>query len=147
MIQLNWVLLFIVLLGGLAKIGAALSPETVQEAHEEFLPVDAATYLRENPPDGPMFNEYNWGGYFIFAIPEIPVFVDGRTDLYDDDFLIKYFRAILGAKEWEDPLIEYNISTVVIQDESALATLLRENPSEWTIEYEDDQAIIFERIP
>ena len=147
MIQLNWALIFIVFLGGLAKIGSTLSPETVQEAHEQFLPVDTANYLRENPPQGAMFNEYNWGGYFIFTIPEIPVFVDGRTDLYDDDFLKKYFRAILGAKEWQEPLDEYNISTVVIQDESALATLLRENPTEWTIVYEDDQSVIFSRIP
>lgn len=147
LIRLNWVLLFIVLLGGLAKIGSTLSAETVREAHEVYLPVEATDYLRENLPDGPIFNEYNWGGYFIFTLPNIPVFVDGRTDLYDDDFLKKYFRAILGAKEWEEPLDEYNISTVVVQDESALATLLRENPNEWVVVHEDDQAVIFERIP
>ena len=29
-----------------------------------------------------MFNSYNWGGYLMFKLPDYPVFVDGRTDLY-----------------------------------------------------------------
>ncbi|MEZ6074076.1 MAG: hypothetical protein R3C10_28310 [Pirellulales bacterium] len=103
------------------------------ETHKDYLPVEAVEYLKEHPPSGPMFNEYNWGGYFIFTVLDIPVFVDGRTDLYDD-FLKKYFRSILGAKEWKEPLDEYNISTVVVQDESALATLLREESNEWVVD-------------
>jgi hypothetical protein len=147
MLALNWVLLVLVLVGVLAKIGATLSSETVRESQAEFLPVKVAEYLRTEAPPGPMLNSYNWGGYFIFAVPEMPVFVDGRTDLYDDRFLKDYFRAILGAKEWRKPLDKYDIRLVVIEKESALATLLRERPSEWRIAYEDKQAVVFERVP
>jgi hypothetical protein len=145
MIRLNWVLLAVVVLGALAKIGTTLASEEVREVHEEFLPVGAVAYLDENQAAGPMFNDYNWGGYFIFTLPAMPVFVDGRTDLYGDDFLEDYIRAILGAEEWRQPLDEYDIQLVVIQDDSALATLLREHPTEWRLVYEDDLSVIFER--
>lgn len=145
-IRLNWILLIVILLGGVAKVGTTLATKAVRENQGEFLPVEAANFLNENNPQGPMFNEYNWGGYFIFAVPDIPVFVDGRTDLYDDDFLKDYFRAILGAKEWRRPLDKYDIRLVVVEKSSALATLLREKPDEWRIIHEDDLAIIFERI-
>lgn len=147
MTRLNWILLGVVLLGAVAKIGTTLAPETIEEVHEDFLPVKAVEYLQEYQPPGPMFNDYNWGGYFILALPEYPVFVDGRTDLYGDDFLKDYIRAMLGAEEWRTPLDKHNINLVVVQEESALATLLRENPTRWNIGYEDDLAIIFERIP
>ncbi|MBZ0320913.1 MAG: hypothetical protein K8L91_31150 [Anaerolineae bacterium] len=145
-VRLNWILLIVVLFAAIAKIGSTLTTEQVKENQEEFLPVEAAEYLRENNPAGPMFNEYNWGGYFIFAVPDIPVFVDGRTDLYDDSFLKDYFRATLGTKEWRKPLDKYDIRLVVVDKTSALATLLREKPDEWGLVHEDDLAAIFERV-
>ncbi len=147
MARLNWLFLGIVVLGALAKIGTTLAPENVKETHTDFLPVEAVTYLQEHQPPGPIFNDYNWGGYFIFVLPEYQVFVDGRTDLYGDDFLKSYIRAILGAEEWREPLDDYDINLVVVQNESALATLLRENPTTWSLTHEDEMAIIFERQP
>lgn len=145
LLRLNWIVLGIILLAALAQIGNTLSSKNVHKLHEKFLPVEAAAYLRQNPDVGALFNDYNWGGYFIFALPEVPVFVDGRTDLYGDDFLKDYTRAILGGKEWHDPLEKYAVQTVVIPEETALATLLRDQPDEWTIVYQDDIALIFER--
>ncbi len=146
MARLNIAILIIVLIAAVAQIGNTLSTENVKELHEEYLPVGAVSYLQEHQLSGPMFNDYNWGGYFIFTLPNYPVFVDGRTDLYGDDFLTDYVRAILGAKEWESVLVRYDIQLVVIQEATALATLLREKTEEWQIIYEDDLAIIFQRI-
>lgn len=143
--RLNVAILILMVFGALAQIGTTLAPASVEDIHEELLPTGATAYLQDNQPPGPMFNEYNWGGYFIFALPEYPVFVDGRTDLYGDDILRDYFRAFLGAKEWRDTLDDYNINLVVIQESTALATLLRETSDTWNLVYEDDQAIIFTR--
>ncbi|NDJ85957.1 MAG: hypothetical protein GYB66_08735 [Chloroflexi bacterium] len=145
MITLNWVLLGVVSLGALAQVATTLSSSSVQEAHEEYLPVEAAEYIERHRPPGPMFNDYNWGGYFIFVLEDYPVFVDGRTDLYGDDFLKDYTRAVVGAQKWQEPLEEYAINLVVVRDESALATLLREKPDQWRIAHEDDLAVVFER--
>src|ERR1039458_7411349 len=32
---------------------------------------------------GPMLNDYSFGGYLIWAAPEYPVMMDGRTDVYE----------------------------------------------------------------
>lgn len=141
---INWILLIVVLIGGLTKIASDLLPENVEEIQTEFLPLKAVNYLEENPPDGNLFNSYNWGGVLMFLLPDIPVFVDGRTDLYGDDFLRAYFRSYLGASDWQDILEKYDIQTVILEDENALATLLREAET-WQIVYQDDQAIIFEK--
>lgn len=141
--RLNVALALIVLLAAGLKIAADLTPAAVKEAHQEFLPVEVVAYLNEHQPQGPMFNEYNWGGYFIFTLRDLPVYVDGRTDLYGDDFLKDYIRATLGTKEWQKPLATINL--VVIQKEGALASLLRQDSTTWELVYEDDMAAVFER--
>lgn len=146
MARLNMVALAVVVLAALAQIGNTLAPNNVEELHAEFLPVGARDYLQENPPQGNMFNDYNWGGYLIFTLPDTPVFVDGRTDLYGDEFLADYIRTILGAEEWHDVLDEYDIQVVVVQKATALTTLLHERPETWQLMYEDDLAVIFERV-
>ena len=141
---LNWIFLFVILLGGLAKIAADLLPENVEEIQSEFLPLDALDYLKNNPPKGNLFNNYNWGGLIIYTLPDVPVFVDGRTDLYGDDFLKKYFRSSLGASDWREPFEEFDIQSAFLEKESALTTLLREDEN-WQVVYEDEQSVILER--
>jgi hypothetical protein len=144
-LAVNWILLLVVLLGGIGKMAADLNKGNVRDLQGEYLPVDALAYLKANPPQGNLLNDYNWGGLLIFALPDIPVFVDGRTDLYGDDFLKAYFKAVLGASDWREIIDQYDIQTVLMPDESALSTLLREDEN-WEVVYEDEQAVILQRI-
>lgn len=142
---LNWVLLVLIIFAALAKVAVALDRETVREGQETYLPVKVSKFLRENPPEGKMFNSYNWGGYLMFAAPEVPVYVDGRTDLYDDQFLRDYLKIALVREGWEETLEQQNIDFVVIEENGVLAQMLRRQPEKWDIRYEDDQAIVFVR--
>jgi hypothetical protein len=142
---LNWVLLILIVFGGLAKIVSDLNAENVEEVQSEFFPMQALAYLRENPPEGNMYNNYNWGGLMIYTVRDVPVFVDGRTDLYGDDLLGDYFNAFLGASDWRDLFDAYDIEAAFLPDESALTTLLRED-SGWQVVYEDEQAAIFQKM-
>ncbi len=101
-----------IVLGAGARVVAELLPRSVQQAQEAALPVRAAVWLNETKPEGLMFNSYNWGGYLMFAAPDYPVFVDGRTDLYDDAFLRAFLNAWRGFPSWEDTLDRYNIGFV-----------------------------------
>jgi hypothetical protein len=102
--------------------------------------VDAAAYLAEQDLPREMFNSYNWGGYLMFAAPEYPVFIDGRTDLYGE-FLRTYLDAAIANENWRDILAEYNINLVVVEKGSGLDLALREENG-WHLEYEDDLAVI-----
>lgn len=142
---LNWVILGLVLLGACLKIYVALNAKTVTEAQAEFLPVRAAAYLNTARPAEPLFNTYNWGGYLLFTTPQYKVFVDGRTDLYDDLILTEWRLTLLG-QNWEQTFQKYGIRLVVIEKDVPLVAQLQSAPG-WRLTYSDSQAVIFERMP
>ena len=145
-LRLNWLLLALVLFGALVKIVAALNEETVREAQEEFFPVELAAYLDETPPPGKMLNSYNWGGYLMFAAPDVPVYVDGRTDLYDDEFLRAYLDIAYIRDGWDEALDEQDISFIAVEAETVLAQMLRTRPVQWEeLLFDDERSALFIR--
>jgi len=144
--RLNLAIVALLVVAALLKIGVALSPQARETYLTETLPVKAAEFIQRTQPAGPMFNSYNWGGYLIFTLwPTYPVYVDGRTDLYDDVFLRRYFNTMKAGDGWQQALQDDNINLVFIEHDSILAKLLRLDP-QWQSIYEDDIAIIFEKI-
>jgi hypothetical protein len=144
MARMNALLVALVLIGALAKVLLVLDAETVAEGQARFLPVEATDYLKSSDLSGPMFNSYNWGGYLIMNLSDEPVFVDGRTDLYGNDFLQRYFQTAVGGEGWRETLDEYGIRLVFVEAQSGLARRLRDEPG-WTLNHEDDLAVIFSR--
>ncbi|MEP7294433.1 MAG: hypothetical protein ABI835_21765, partial [Chloroflexota bacterium] len=124
--RLNLIIVVVVLLGCLAKVLLILEPKSLAKDMRDHLPVDVAAYIESAQPPQPMFNSYNWGGYLMFAVPDYPVFVDGRTDLYGDAFLTQYLQTAVGGDGWQQTLDEYGINTVVIEQGSGLARRLRD---------------------
>ena len=142
--RLNLILVAVILFAALAKVLLVLEPESLAEAQEQFLPIKVAEYLNDVRPEGPMFNSYNWGGYLMFAAPDYPVFVDGRTDLYRDDLLLQYLRAATGGRDWRETLDEFSIRLVVVEAGSGLALNLADDPA-WMLDYEDEMAVVYTR--
>ncbi len=144
MARLNFALVTIIVLGALTKVLLVLDSKSVAQAQEEILPVRVAQYLNDERPTGPMFNSYNWGGYLMFASPDYPVFVDGRTDLYGDEFLTTYLETATGSPNWRETLEGYGINLVVVETRSGLARALSGEPG-WRQAYEDEKAVAFVR--
>ncbi|MBL8162231.1 MAG: hypothetical protein JNJ61_09625 [Anaerolineae bacterium] len=145
MARLNALIVALIGFAALAKVLLVLDVKTVDEAQREFLPIAAVEHMQSAGLAGPLFNSYNWGGYLIYALPDEPVFVDGRTDLYGDTFLTEsYFRPAQGAAGWRDVLAQYSINTVLVEAQSGLARALREEAG-WRLDYEDEMAVIFVR--
>lgn len=147
--RLNLVLLLVIVIGVIARVAMVVDPEVVDEAQREILPVQVAEFIEAEQPTGPMFNSYNMGGYLLFALPDFPVYVDGRTDLYKNEFLTRYLETAGGGDDWRDVLDEDGIQFVVMEKRSGLAKRL-EADSGWTLiypnaEYEDDNNVIYLR--
>ncbi len=144
---LNLVLLLLIVLGALGKIAGALDPQVVRRAQEERFPVQLAAFLRTTPPPGRMFNSYNWGGYLMFAAPNVPVYVDGRTDLYDDAFLREYLSVVFVREGWAETLDAQGIDFVAIEGQSVLAAMLRTMPQRWAErQFDDGRSALFVRV-
>lgn len=142
--RLNLVLLLVIFVGVLLKVGLVFDQEQVLEAQADIFPVDAIAHIRTTQPPGTLFNSYNWGGYLMFVLPEYPVFVDGRTDLYGDAFLSDYIQTVTGRDGWQAMLVDYNVHTVLVESGSGLARALSAS-MDWTLDYQDDQAVVYLR--
>lgn len=117
-----------------------------QKSYEaQKYPLGAVEFIRNRHLEGPIFNEYTWGGYLIGSLyPEYRVYIDGRADVYGDDFMLESVATHDGHLGWRESLRHRDIRTVLISPNAALASLLRTDPS-WSRVYEDSQAVIFSR--
>src|SRR5262249_55944624 len=122
--------------------GAGRTPSAVNAA---AYPAGAAPFLQSRRPPGSLFNDLNWGGSLIWAAPEYPVGLDGRTNLYGEERLDRAFRAWLGDAD-ADP--DLSAAGVVLaprklgRSEVPLTNVLRSD-SRWRVAYEDDVAVVF----
>ncbi|MEO1667287.1 MAG: hypothetical protein AAFU54_21785 [Chloroflexota bacterium] len=140
----NAVFLALILAGCVAKILFTLNPERVREAQEDFLPVQVTAYLQDADLQGQLFNAYDWGGYLMWALPEHLVYVDGRTDLYGNDFLTEYINVYTTNIAWQPVFDEHDIGTAVLQVGSPIDKALAVEPG-WTEDYRDEQAVVYTR--
>ena len=85
------------------------------------------------------------GGYLLWRLwPDYPVYVDGRTDLYDDAFLREYQSVIVTAPGFEDVFDRRDVNLIVIEKSAPLAIWLAQS-DRWQRAYEDDQTVIYTR--
>ena len=59
------------------------SPQNLAAQVEKDSPVKAVQFIQAHHLPGPMLNDWDDGGYLIWAAPEYPVFIDGRADVYE----------------------------------------------------------------
>jgi len=93
----------------------------------------------------PVLNEYGFGGLMIFE--GVRPFIDGRADLYGDDFLDTYL-SIVQAKgnTMDEVLCRYNIEWTMFGPESVVPALMDRTPG-WRRFYSDKVAVIHVRDP
>jgi hypothetical protein len=117
-----------------------------REAETSEFPARAVAFLQQHPPAGPIFNLYDWGGYLIWKLyPNTPVFIDGRADLYGPDLFHDFADAYQFKNNWQQILQHWQIQTVVVPPNSALAVGLQSAPG-WTVSYHDSQSIILTKL-
>jgi hypothetical protein len=133
----------LVAVAGFVAVHMALVFRQQTQVEAEHFPAGAAAFLAANPPDQPIFNHYDWGGYLIWRLyPRTRVFIDGRADLYGDAIFQEFMQTYLLTKDWQQTLRRWQIGTVIVPPDSALASGLRNDPG-WSVRYEDRRAVIF----
>jgi hypothetical protein len=125
------------------RVQHVLSDQGEVEAHN--FPTGAVAFIeREHPPE-PIMNHYNWGGYFIWKLyPKYRVFMDGRADVYGDEFMTDFGACYYLTGNWRRPLERWNIRTLVLPPDAPLITALRSD-SAWREIFADSQAVILSK--
>jgi hypothetical protein len=118
-----------------------------EETEAKHYPKAAAAFLERERPPGPILNHYNWGGYFIWKLyPQYRVFIDGRADVYGDQFMDTFASSYYLTDDWAQPVQQWGIRTLVLPPDAPLITALQSSP-EWRQIYSDPETVILSRIP
>ncbi len=113
---------------------------------EKRFPVEASETIATRGIQGPIFSLDYWGGYLIYRFyPETKVVADDRHDLYGDEFLKEYLKAMLVQPGWDGALDKLQVDWVLMPADSPLANMLRLKAG-WDLTYEDKTAVLFRRV-
>jgi hypothetical protein len=107
-------------------------------------PEAAVRYIEMNHLGGPLFNDLSWGGYLVWRLPALPVALDGRTNVYGEDRILRFSAVWKGKPGWDSDPDLTRANLVLTPRVAAIASLLRTSP-QFRNAYEDSQAVIFQR--
>ena len=115
---LNWIILLVATYSFVLIKTNFLYPD---RTFDRYLPKNAVDFIVESGLTGNMFNSYNYGGYLIHRLfPDQLVFIDGRADMYGDDFIKEYDIINNALPGWEILLDKYSIEYIVCYRNSPL---------------------------
>lgn len=110
----------------------------------------AANFFKENNLKGPIFNNYDIGGYLIyFLFPQEKVFVDNRPEAYPVEFFTKIYVPMQENEDiWKEKSDEYKFNVIFFyyRDLTPWAQNFlgkRIADKNWVPVYADKDAIIF----
>jgi hypothetical protein len=104
----------------------------------------ASVFPAERDYPGPLFNDFNWGGFLIWSLPQWPVVLDGRTNLHGDERILRIGNTWAAGPGWrDDPDLE-SAGVVLADVQSPLGCVLGLD-ERFQLEYEDAIARVFVR--
>jgi len=116
----------------------------LDDAMSSWFPVRAVNFLRQHPTPGPLYNTFDWGGFLTWYMPNYPVAIDGRTDLYGDELDMQFFKTANGDQSYiNDPYLN-EARVVLLQETEPLAAILS-GDARFQKVYEDRLAVVFVR--
>lgn len=128
-----------------AMSGPNLATQANLNRQAKDFPVASVAWIRAHPqPSQHVFNDYAWGGYLTLFAPEVPVYVDGRPDMYGDAFMDRFIATWRLHPGWEQRLRTDGVTRVLVRGDSPIAKALTATPG-WSLVYRDALAVVIDR--
>jgi hypothetical protein len=119
----------------------------LQASVNQSYPAAAVQFIRAHGYAGPVFDDYNWGGYLIWSL-HLPVTMDGRASFYGDQRIDRSVATWNAVPDWAAdsqltaPGAGSQPGVVLGPVKAALTQLLRTDPH-FQLVYEDKLAAVF----
>jgi hypothetical protein len=127
-------------LGAVLALAMVQGPWTAPGRPATSVPVGAVSYLEAHP--GRVFSTYLWDDYLVWK--GIPVFIDGRTELYTGTPVFGQYLALDGVTRDPDSILgRYDVRYVLWQPGTALSVYLSHDPS-WRVVRRSALSLLFE---
>ena len=108
---------------------------------DSAFPTRACQFLEERHYSGPLFNVLDWGGYLIWRLPQMQVAIDGRTNLYGDQYLSLMEDSWNGKPVWMYNK-ELERARVILAPRALPLTSILENLPKYEVVYDDGFAVV-----
>ncbi len=86
-----------------------------------------------------------WGSWFEYALPDDPVFVDSRIELFPERVWRDYLDVEAGVEGWQATLDRWNVDVVVLGTEQRALTERIRDDAGWRLTYQDADGLVFVR--
>ncbi len=116
----------------------------LRAAEAQYFPAGALTTLESDCANRHLINRSEWGGYLIWNAPSIPVFVDSRTDIFEDHGILADDLKALNMNDSLAILDRYHIGCALLSPDQQLVYLLRNTPG-WNVRYSDATSTLMVR--
>ena len=87
----------------------------------------------------------HWGGWFEFAVPEQPMFVDSRVVVFPDRVWSEFLTVVNAQPGWSDVLDRWRIDTVIVASGHHPELIEALSSNGWTLSYQDGDGSIYTR--
>lgn len=132
--------LYILAFAGVIFLTSSFFPTTFpQQLLQTIVPKEAIQLLQEIKPKR-LYNEYDFGSELIYH--NIPVFIDGRADLYAKHNLKDAISLTRGTENTANLLKHYNFDTFLVYKNTSLANYLSLH-SDYELIQETETTLIF----
>ena len=122
---------------------AGFNARDLDRAISREYPVNAVNFVRRGSFPGPLYNNLDWGGFLIWYMPQYPVTVDGRNDLYGDELDLLTYKSSQGEGYTSDPYLN-EAGLVLLPKKLPLAKLLTID-SRFRLVFQDSISMVFVR--
>ena len=121
-----------------------LSNDALEIQTAGAFPEAAVQFVEQHRLSGPLFNDLSWGGFLLWRLPELPVALDGRTNVYGEDRILRFSDVWKGKPGWNSDPDLARANLIITPRDAAIAYLLRFD-ARFQVAYEDVQAVVFAR--
>jgi hypothetical protein len=118
-----------------------VSNAELTEQAAKGLPVRAVEAIRAKHYPGPLYNDFDWGGYLIWAL-RMPVSIDGRAAFYGDAAIDRSIATWNAQPDWASDPALMSAGLVIGPAKAPLMQILRMD-SRFELVFEDELAAVF----
>ena len=79
----------------------------------------------------------------LWELTDYLVFVDGRTDLYNDEILSEWLQVVRAEEGWQGILDKWEVNLIMLDQDAQVNKFLED--AEWELIYIDKRSVIYRR--
>lgn len=130
---------------GLLAVSTLVAGSWPADLSARFFPSKLVRKHADSLAGSRVFTTDQWGDYLLWVnYPRQRVFIDGRSDFFQQQIGDEYLRIHDGGRGWRESLDRFGVNMVLAAPEASIASLLAAEPG-WELVDKDKSAVLYRR--